>query len=146
MTFLDHLNSPKFDFTQNRSGSKMINFQQSKALTSHFESFWSIVDHASYVYITVSCLFIFVVHQLTYYARYSLAVIFIRIEQVKFDQSQCMLHVRQCIELPSDLSLLSRFCPFFSFFFLSMLIVEQILAFVIAIMLLSTLVHFERCV
>ena len=43
MTFLDHLNSPKLDFTQNRSGSKNIKFQQCQALTSHFESFWSIV-------------------------------------------------------------------------------------------------------
>ena len=45
MTFLDRLNSPKFDFTQNRSGGKMITFQQSQALTSHFESSWSIVLH-----------------------------------------------------------------------------------------------------
>ena len=44
MTFLDRLNSPKFDFTQNRSGGKIIKFQQIQALTSHFESFWSIVD------------------------------------------------------------------------------------------------------
>ena len=44
MTFLDYLNSPKSNFTQNWSGSKIIKFQQSKALTSHFESFWSIVD------------------------------------------------------------------------------------------------------
>ena len=43
MTFLDRLNSLKFDFTQNRSGGKNIKFQQSPALTSHFESFWSIV-------------------------------------------------------------------------------------------------------
>ena len=43
MTFLDHLNSPKFDFTQNQSGGKILKFQQSQALTSHFESFWSIV-------------------------------------------------------------------------------------------------------
>jgi len=43
MTFLDCLNSPKCDFTQNRSGGKIIKFQQSQALTSHFESFWSIV-------------------------------------------------------------------------------------------------------
>ena len=44
MTFLDHLNSPKFDFTENWSCSKIIKFQQSQALTSHFESFWSIVQ------------------------------------------------------------------------------------------------------
>ena len=44
MTFLDHLNSPKFDFTSNLSIGKMIIFQQSQALISHFESFWSIVD------------------------------------------------------------------------------------------------------
>ena len=44
MTFLDRLNSPKFNFTQNWSGGgKIIKFQQSQALTSHFESFWSIV-------------------------------------------------------------------------------------------------------
>ena len=30
-------------FTQNRIGSKIIKFQQSQALTSHFENFWSIV-------------------------------------------------------------------------------------------------------
>ena len=44
MTFLDHLNLLKCDFMQNQSGGKMIKFQQSPALTSHFESFWSIVD------------------------------------------------------------------------------------------------------
>ena len=44
MTFLDRLNLPKFDFTQNRSGSKIIKFQQSQAVTSHFEIFWSIVQ------------------------------------------------------------------------------------------------------
>ena len=43
MTFLDRLNSPKFDFTQNQSGGKIIKFRQSQALTSHLESFWSIV-------------------------------------------------------------------------------------------------------
>ena len=37
MTFLDRLNS------QNRSGGKVIKFQQSQVLTSHFESFWSMV-------------------------------------------------------------------------------------------------------
>ena len=42
MTLLDFV-IPKLDFTQNRSGCKMIKFQQSQALTSHFESFWSIV-------------------------------------------------------------------------------------------------------
>ena len=41
MTFLNRLNSPKCDFTQNWSGSKIIKFQQSQALTSYFESFWS---------------------------------------------------------------------------------------------------------
>ena len=44
MTFLDHLNSPKFDIMQNQSGGKMIKYRQSQALTSNFESFWSIVD------------------------------------------------------------------------------------------------------
>ena len=44
MTFLDRLNSLKVDFTQNLSGSKIIKLQQSQALTSHFESFWSIVQ------------------------------------------------------------------------------------------------------
>ena len=43
MTFLDRLNSPKLDFTQNRSGGNIIKYQQNQALTSHFESFWSIV-------------------------------------------------------------------------------------------------------
>ena len=43
MTFLDRLNLTKCDFTQNRRGGKIIKFQQSQALTSHFESFWSIV-------------------------------------------------------------------------------------------------------
>ena len=43
MTFLECLNAPKLDFTQNQSGGKIIKFQQSQALTSHFESFWSIV-------------------------------------------------------------------------------------------------------
>ena len=44
MTFLDRLNLTKCDFTQNRSGGSMIKFQKSQALTSHFESFWSIVS------------------------------------------------------------------------------------------------------
>ena len=43
MTFLDSLNSPKCDFTLNLRGGKIIKFQQSQVLTSHFESFWSIV-------------------------------------------------------------------------------------------------------
>ena len=43
MTFLDRLNSPKFDFTENQSGVKIVKYQQRQALTSHFESFWSIV-------------------------------------------------------------------------------------------------------
>ena len=46
MTFLDCLNLPNFDFTQKHSGGKTIQFQQSQALTSHFESFWTIVDLA----------------------------------------------------------------------------------------------------
>ena len=41
---LDHLNSPKFDVMENLSDGKMLKFQQSQALTSHFESFWGIVD------------------------------------------------------------------------------------------------------
>ena len=40
---MDRLNSPKYDFTHHRSGGKIIKFQQSQALTSHFENFWSIV-------------------------------------------------------------------------------------------------------
>ena len=44
MTFLDRLNSLKCDFTKNLSGGKIIKFQQSQALTSHLESFWSIVQ------------------------------------------------------------------------------------------------------
>ena len=43
ITFLDRLNSQEFDFTKNLSGSKIIKFGQSQALTSHFESLWSIV-------------------------------------------------------------------------------------------------------
>ena len=43
LTFLVRSRSPKLDFTLNLSGSKMINFQKSQALTSHFESFWSTV-------------------------------------------------------------------------------------------------------
>ena len=43
MTVLDHLYLSKFDFTQNRIGGKIIKYQQSQALTSHFESYWSIV-------------------------------------------------------------------------------------------------------
>ena len=44
MTFLDRLNVPKFGITQNWSGGKIIKYQQSQALTSHFESFRSIVQ------------------------------------------------------------------------------------------------------
>ena len=36
MTFLDRLNLPKCDFTQNRRGGKIIKFQKSQALTSQF--------------------------------------------------------------------------------------------------------------
>ena len=43
MKFLDCLNLPKCDFMQNWSGGKIIKFQQSQALTSHFECFWIIV-------------------------------------------------------------------------------------------------------
>ena len=39
MTFFDRLNLPKFDFTQNWSGGKIVIFQQSQALTSYSESF-----------------------------------------------------------------------------------------------------------
>ena len=49
MTFLDRLNLPKSNFTQNWSGGKIIKFQQSQALTSHFESFWSIVGKEDYL-------------------------------------------------------------------------------------------------
>ena len=44
MTFQNRLDSPKLDFMQNQCGGKIIKFQQSQALTSHFESFWSIVS------------------------------------------------------------------------------------------------------
>ena len=47
MTLFNRLISPKFDFTQNRSGSNIIKHQQSQALTSQFESFWSIVQKYS---------------------------------------------------------------------------------------------------
>ena len=43
MTFLNRLNLPKLDFMQNRIGGKIIKYQKSQALTSHLESFWSIV-------------------------------------------------------------------------------------------------------
>ena len=36
MTFMDRLNLPKFYVMQNRSGDKIIKFQQSQALTSCF--------------------------------------------------------------------------------------------------------------
>ena len=39
-TILDRLISLKFDFTYNRSSGKINKFQQSQALTSHFEIFW----------------------------------------------------------------------------------------------------------
>ena len=57
MTFLDCLNSPKFDFTQNLSGGKIIKFQQSQALTSHFESFLerSASVICNYLHIGLSC-------------------------------------------------------------------------------------------
>ena len=48
MIFLDRLNSPKFDFMQNKSGGKMMKFQHSQALTSHFESFLSIVQYMNW--------------------------------------------------------------------------------------------------
>ena len=43
MSFLDRLNSPKMDFTQIMSAGKIVKFRHSQNLTSHFESFWSIV-------------------------------------------------------------------------------------------------------
>ena len=43
MTFLDSLISPKIDLTWDLIGGKVIRFQQNHALTTHFESFWSIV-------------------------------------------------------------------------------------------------------
>ena len=49
MTYLNRSNSSKFDLTQNRSGGRMIKFQQSQALTSHFGSFWSIVHALAYL-------------------------------------------------------------------------------------------------
>ena len=36
---LDRLYSPKFDFMSNWNSGKIIKFQQSQTLTSHFESF-----------------------------------------------------------------------------------------------------------
>ena len=44
MTFQDRLNSQKFDFTKDWSGGTIIKLQQSHALTSQFESYWSIVN------------------------------------------------------------------------------------------------------
>ena len=43
IAIFDRLISPKLDFTWNMDGCTIIKFQQSEALTSHFESFWSIV-------------------------------------------------------------------------------------------------------
>ena len=43
MAFLARLNLLKFDFMLDRIDGNMVKFQQSQALTSHFESFWSIV-------------------------------------------------------------------------------------------------------
>ena len=43
MTFLDCLNSPKCDFKQNQSGSKMIKFQQSSL---NF-TFWKFLEHSA---------------------------------------------------------------------------------------------------
>ena len=43
LAFLDCLKSPKLDFMKNLSGGKMIKLQQSDALTSYCESFWSMV-------------------------------------------------------------------------------------------------------
>ena len=53
MTFIDCLSLSKFNFTQNLSGGKMVKFQHSQALTSHFESFWSIVHRKPYLVIIV---------------------------------------------------------------------------------------------
>ena len=41
----DLLNSPKFDITWNLSGRQITTFPHSAALTSHSESFWSILVH-----------------------------------------------------------------------------------------------------
>ena len=60
MTFMDRMNSPKFDFTQNWSGAKIIEFQQSQAVTSHFESFWSIVhsvEFRKYLVESINCMY-----------------------------------------------------------------------------------------
>ena len=60
MTSLDRLNLQKFGFMQNQSGGKIIiKFQQSQALTSHFEIFWSIVLKlyfiTTYIYSNFQC-------------------------------------------------------------------------------------------
>ena len=49
MTFFDHLNLPKFDFMYNLSGRQIVKFQHRYALTSHFESIWSIVPWAPWI-------------------------------------------------------------------------------------------------
>ena len=49
MTFFDCLNLPKFDFTQNRSGCKMIELQRSQAL--HNFIFWKFLEHSASLYI-----------------------------------------------------------------------------------------------
>ena len=43
INILDCFNSPKLDFAQNWSQGKMIKFAHHASLTSHFDSFWSIV-------------------------------------------------------------------------------------------------------
>ena len=52
MTFFDRLNSPEFDFTLNQSSRQIEKCLHRVALTSHFESFWSIV-----IEVLFSCIF-----------------------------------------------------------------------------------------
>ena len=49
MTFLVHLNLQNLISRKNRSSGKIIIFQQSQALTSHLESFWSIVHSVVHI-------------------------------------------------------------------------------------------------
>ena len=56
---LNRLNSPKFAFMQNLSGGKMIKFQQNQVLTSHFESFCSILHYGN----------LWILLQLTFYVK-----------------------------------------------------------------------------
>ena len=82
MTFLDHLNLPKFDFTQSRSDGKIIIFQQSQGLTSHFESLWSIVQLSNLTFVilfSTCCHLVFAVLALSLDFLFGLRIWLIRL-------------------------------------------------------------------